>query len=99
MVDYQDGKLVMRKYEPGKQCVWNKKQYYCQYANKYGTELHNGSVPGNLLPQHIRFWKKHPNIPFPDYDAAVNDYDFSVKQTKFTATKEAQVLLTINAMK
>jgi len=25
VVDYQDGKLVMRRYQPGNQCIWNKK--------------------------------------------------------------------------
>ena len=33
------------------------------------------------------FGKKHPNIPFPDYDTAVNDYDFFSKTDKIHSNR------------
>ena len=89
VVDYQDGKLVKRKYEPGYKCVWNNKQYYCQYADRNGTEILPYSGPEYLLPQDIRFQRKHPIIYFHEYDAAEKDHDhFSATDNSYRSNQD-----------
>ena len=76
VVDYQDGKLIMQNYKPGKQCLWNNSSLYCQYLNPNGTEMHLNNCTDNLLPEDIEFWRKHTSFQIYDYNVAVNEYNF-----------------------
>ena len=75
VVDFQDGKLVMRIYKPGKQCVWNNSRLYFQYLNPNGTQVHPNNRTHHLLPEEIQFRRKHPNFQFHHYNVAVNEYN------------------------
>ena len=66
VVDYEEGKLVLRKVNPGNQCKWNKNQFYCQYSDPFGNDVFPGGGHENLLSERIQFWKKHPYILFHD---------------------------------
>ena len=87
VVDYQDGKLVMKTFKPGKQCVWNNSSLYCQYLNPNGTQMHPNNCTHHLLPEEIRFQRKHPSFQFHQYNVAVNEYNCFSRTDRYVPRK------------